>query len=86
MEQLKTIKKEVEVQVAKPPSQKTGDVIEDIYAVEKPKQNQINNPQGAIDKGVRIGECKKSGREIALKAKTKQSKKCGHYGEKTNKY
>ncbi|PWA83051.1 periodic tryptophan protein [Artemisia annua] len=43
--------KEVEVQVLKPPSQKTRDVIEDIYAVEKPKQNEVNNPQGARNKG-----------------------------------
>ncbi|GKD07372.1 hypothetical protein Tco_1187057, partial [Tanacetum coccineum] len=54
VEQLKTIKKEVVVQVPKPPLQKIGDVIEDIYAVEKPKQNQVNNPQRAINKGARI--------------------------------
>ncbi|GJT75236.1 hypothetical protein Tco_1041961 [Tanacetum coccineum] len=54
--------------------------------VEKPKQNNINNPQGAINKGGRRGERRKSGRELALKAKTKQSKKCGHCGEKTNKH
>nr|GEY08649.1 hypothetical protein [Tanacetum cinerariifolium] len=36
VEQLKTIKQEVQVQVPKPPSQKTCDVIEDIYAVKKP--------------------------------------------------
>ncbi|GKB42879.1 FAR1-related sequence 5-like protein [Tanacetum coccineum] len=47
VEQLKTIKKEVQVQVPKPPSQKTGYVIEDIYAVEKPQQNNVNNPQRA---------------------------------------
>ncbi|GKD85709.1 hypothetical protein Tco_1356863 [Tanacetum coccineum] len=39
VEQLKTIKKEVVVQVPKPSLQKIGDVIKDIYAVEKPKQN-----------------------------------------------
>ncbi|GKC91805.1 FAR1 DNA binding domain, zinc finger, SWIM-type, MULE transposase domain containing protein [Tanacetum coccineum] len=44
VEQLKTIKQEVQVQVPKPPSQKTGDVIEYIYAVEKPQQNNVNNP------------------------------------------
>ncbi|GJY03950.1 FAR1-related sequence 5-like protein [Tanacetum coccineum] len=86
VEQLKNIKNEVQSQVPKPPSQKTGDVIEDIYAFEKPKQNNINNPQGAINKGGRRGERRKSGRELALKAKTKQSKKCGHCGEKTNKH
>nr|GEU28768.1 hypothetical protein [Tanacetum cinerariifolium] len=73
VQQLKTIKKEVKVQVPKPPSHKTGDVIEDIYAVEKPKQNHVNNPQGAINKGGRRGEYKKSRRQIALKAKTKQT-------------
>ncbi|GJT11968.1 hypothetical protein Tco_0859010 [Tanacetum coccineum] len=54
--------------------------------VEKPKQNHVNNPQGAINKGDRRGEHRKSGREIALKAKTKQSQKCLYYGEKTNKH
>ncbi|GJY74453.1 FAR1 DNA binding domain, zinc finger, SWIM-type, MULE transposase domain containing protein [Tanacetum coccineum] len=53
VEQFKTIKQEVQVQVPKPPSQKTGDVIEDIYAVEKPQQNNFNNPQRAINKGGR---------------------------------
>ncbi|PWA84778.1 RNA-directed DNA polymerase, eukaryota [Artemisia annua] len=43
--------KEVEVQVLKPPSQKTRDVIENIYVVEKPKQYKVNNPQGARNKG-----------------------------------
>ncbi|GKE25247.1 hypothetical protein Tco_1436759 [Tanacetum coccineum] len=50
VEQLKTIKQEVQVQVPKPPSQKTGDVIEDIYAIEKPQQNNVNNPQRTINK------------------------------------
>ncbi|GKE35758.1 FAR1-related sequence 5-like protein [Tanacetum coccineum] len=56
MEQLKTIKQEFHVQVPKPPSQKTGDVIEDIYAVEKPQQNDVNNPQRARNKGGWRGE------------------------------
>ncbi|GJX56233.1 zinc finger, SWIM-type containing protein [Tanacetum coccineum] len=86
VEQLKTIKQEVQVQVPKPPSQKTGDVIEDIYAVEKPQQNDVNNPQRARNKGGRRGERRKSGREIALKAKTKQIRKCLCCGEKTNKH
>ncbi|GKB19264.1 zinc finger, SWIM-type containing protein, partial [Tanacetum coccineum] len=59
VEQLKTIKKEVVAQMPKPPSQKTKDVIEDFYADEKLKQNQVNNPQGAINKGGLRGECKK---------------------------
>ncbi|GKB75066.1 hypothetical protein Tco_0936478 [Tanacetum coccineum] len=86
VEQLKTIKQEVQVQVPKPPLQKTGDVIEDIYAVEKPQQNNVNNPQRTINKGGRRGERRKSGREIALKAKTKQIRKCLCCGEKTNKH
>ncbi|GJU64963.1 zinc finger, SWIM-type containing protein [Tanacetum coccineum] len=86
VEQLKTIKQEVQVQVPKPPSQKTGDVIEDIYAVEKPQQNDVNNPQRARNKGGRRGERRKSGREIALKAKTRQIRKCLCCGEKTNKH
>nr|GEW44682.1 copia protein [Tanacetum cinerariifolium] len=76
VEQLKTIKQEVQVQVPKPPSQKTSDVIEDIYAVEKPQQNDVNNLQRARNKGGRRGESRKSGREIALKAKTRQIRKC----------
>ncbi|GJR56947.1 FAR1-related sequence 5-like protein [Tanacetum coccineum] len=86
VEQLKTIKQEVQVQVPKPPSQKTGDVIEYIYAVEKPQQNDVNNPQRARNKGGRRGERRKSGREIALKAKTRQIQKCLYFGEKTNKH
>nr|GFC21490.1 hypothetical protein [Tanacetum cinerariifolium] len=74
------------VQVPKPPSQKTGDVIEDIYAVEKPQQNDVNNPQRARNKDGRRGERRKSGREIALKAKTKQIQKCVCRREKINKH
>ncbi|GJZ31122.1 hypothetical protein Tco_0576169, partial [Tanacetum coccineum] len=37
VEKLENIKKEI--QVKNHPSQKTGDVIEDIYAIKKPKQN-----------------------------------------------
>ncbi|GJU23163.1 FAR1-related sequence 5-like protein [Tanacetum coccineum] len=73
---LKTIKQEVQVQVPKPPLQKIGVVIEYIYVVEKPQQNNVNNPQRAVNKGGRRGECRKSGREMALKAKTKQIRKC----------
>ncbi|GKD63868.1 hypothetical protein Tco_1305976, partial [Tanacetum coccineum] len=62
------------------------DVIEDIYAIEKPQQNNVNNPQRTINKGGRRGERRKSGREIALKAKTKQIRKCLCCGENTNKY
>ncbi|GKA90228.1 FAR1-related sequence 5-like protein [Tanacetum coccineum] len=72
---LKTIKQEVQVQVPKPPLQKIGVVIEYIYVVEKPQQNNVNNPQRAVNKGGRRGECRKSGREMALKAKTKQIRK-----------
>nr|GFB79680.1 hypothetical protein [Tanacetum cinerariifolium] len=73
------------VQVPKLPSQKTGDVIEDIYAVEKPQQNDVNNPQQARNKGGQRGERRKNGKEIALKAKNKQIWKCLCCGEKTNK-
>nr|GEV16419.1 hypothetical protein [Tanacetum cinerariifolium] len=66
--------------------EKTGDVIEDIYAVKKPQQNDVNNLQRARNKGGRRGERRKSGREIALKAKTKQIMKCLCYGEKTNNH
>ncbi|GKC42833.1 FAR1-related sequence 5-like protein [Tanacetum coccineum] len=62
------------------------DVIEDIYVVEKPQQNDVNNPQQARNKGGRRGERRKSGREIVLKAKTKQIRKCLCCGEKTNKH
>nr|GFC25880.1 zinc finger, SWIM-type [Tanacetum cinerariifolium] len=76
MEQLKTIKQEVQVQVPKPPLQKTCDVIEDIYAIEKPRQNDVNIPQRARNKGGRRGERRKSRREIELKDNTKQIQKC----------
>nr|GEU57469.1 hypothetical protein [Tanacetum cinerariifolium] len=65
---------------------KTGDVIEDKYAVEKPQQHDVNNLQRARNKGGRRGERRKSGREIALKAKTKQIRKCLRCGEKTNNH
>nr|GEX24483.1 hypothetical protein [Tanacetum cinerariifolium] len=86
VEQLKTIKQEVQVQVPKPHSQKTSDVIEDIYAVEKPQQNDVNNPQQARNEGGRRGERRKNGKEIALKAKTKQIRRCLCCREKTNKH
>ncbi|GJW49150.1 FAR1-related sequence 5-like protein [Tanacetum coccineum] len=53
---------------------------------EKPQQNDVNNPQRARNKGGRRGERRKSGREIALKAKTRQIRKCLCCGEKTNKH
>nr|GEX79479.1 hypothetical protein [Tanacetum cinerariifolium] len=65
---------------------KTCDVIEDIYAVEKPQQNDDNNPQRARNKGGRRGEHTKSGREITLKAKTRQIRKCLCCVKKTNKH
>nr|GEU97576.1 hypothetical protein [Tanacetum cinerariifolium] len=77
---------EYKVQVPKPPSQKTGDVIKDIYVVEKPQQNDVNNPQRARNKGGWRRERRKSEREIVLKAKTKQIQRCLCYGEKTNKH
>nr|GFA19282.1 hypothetical protein [Tanacetum cinerariifolium] len=86
VEQLKTIKQEFQVQVPEPPSRKTSDVIEDIYVVEKLQQNDVNNPQRARNKDGRRGERRKSGREIVLKAKTKQIRKCLCCGEKTNKH
>nr|GEX58508.1 zinc finger, SWIM-type [Tanacetum cinerariifolium] len=66
--------------------EKTCDVIEDIYAVEKPQQNDDNNPQRARNKGGRRREHRKSGREIALKAKTRQIRKCLCCVENTNKH
>nr|GEW19358.1 protein FAR1-related sequence 5-like [Tanacetum cinerariifolium] len=74
------------VKVPNPPSQKTGDVIEDIYAIKKPKQNLVNNPKKASNKGGRKGERIKSGREIAMKAKAIRARKCGYCAEKTNKH
>ncbi|GJS86049.1 hypothetical protein Tco_0752590 [Tanacetum coccineum] len=61
-------------------------VLRSLEDVEKPKQNHVNNPQGAINKGGQRGERRKSGREIALKAKTKQSQQCLYCGENTNKH
>nr|GEV20889.1 hypothetical protein [Tanacetum cinerariifolium] len=86
VENLENIKKEIQVKVPNPPSQKTSDVIEDIYAIKKPKQNLVNNPQKARNKGGRRGERIKSGREIAMKAKAKRAQKCGYCAEKTNKH
>nr|GEW84553.1 FAR1 DNA binding domain-containing protein [Tanacetum cinerariifolium]GEW84557.1 FAR1 DNA binding domain-containing protein [Tanacetum cinerariifolium] len=40
VENLENIKKEIQVKVPNPPSQKTGDVIEDIYAIKKPKEDK----------------------------------------------
>nr|GEU58044.1 hypothetical protein [Tanacetum cinerariifolium] len=50
VENLENIKKEIQVKVPNLPSQKMGDVIEDIYAIKKPKQNLVNNPQKARNK------------------------------------
>nr|GEW02586.1 hypothetical protein [Tanacetum cinerariifolium] len=86
VENLENIKKEIQVKVPNPPSQKTGDVIEDIYAIKKPKQNLVNNPQKARNKGGRRGERIKSEREIAMKAKAKRARKCRYCAEKTNKH
>nr|GEW33826.1 hypothetical protein [Tanacetum cinerariifolium] len=63
-----------------------GDVIEYIYAIKKPKQNMVNNPQKASNKGGRRGERRKSGREIAMKAMDKMARKYGYCAEKTNKH
>nr|GEV66557.1 hypothetical protein [Tanacetum cinerariifolium] len=86
MDKLENIKKEIQVKMANPPSQKTGDVIEDIYAIKKSKQNLVNNPQKASNKRGRRGERRKSGREIAMKAKAKRAWKCGYCAKKTNKH
>ncbi|GJS81757.1 zinc finger, SWIM-type containing protein [Tanacetum coccineum] len=86
VEKLENIKKEIQVKLPNPPSQKTGDVIEDIYAIKKPNQNLVNNPQKASNKGGRRGERRKSGREIAMKAKAKRARKCGYCAEITNKH
>nr|GEX63777.1 hypothetical protein [Tanacetum cinerariifolium] len=68
VENLENIKKEIQVKVPNPLSQKMGDVIEDIYAIKKPKQNLVNNPQKASNKGGRRGERIKSGRRTATSA------------------
>nr|GEV66560.1 protein FAR1-related sequence 5-like [Tanacetum cinerariifolium] len=73
VEKLENIKKEIQVKVPNPPYQKTSDVIEYIYAIKKPKQNLVNNPQKASNKGGRRGEQRKSGKEIAMKAKAKRA-------------
>nr|GEX63775.1 hypothetical protein [Tanacetum cinerariifolium] len=86
VEILENIKKEIQVKVPNPPSQKIGDVIEDIYAIKKPKQNLVNNPQKASNKGGRRGERIKSEREIAMKAKAKRAQKCGYCAKNTNKH
>ncbi|GJV83675.1 zinc finger, SWIM-type containing protein [Tanacetum coccineum] len=86
VEKLENIKKEIQVKLPNPPSQKTGDVIEDIYAIKKPNQNLVNNPQKASNKGGRRGERRKSRREIAMKAKAKRARKCGYCAEITNKH
>nr|GEW15317.1 hypothetical protein [Tanacetum cinerariifolium] len=72
--------------VPNPHSQKTGDMIEDIYAIKNPKQNLVNNPQKASNKDGQRGERRKSGREIAMKAKAKRAQKCGYCADKTNKH
>ncbi|GJW62442.1 zinc finger, SWIM-type containing protein [Tanacetum coccineum] len=86
VEKLENIKKEIQVKLPNPLSQKMGDVIEDIYAIKKPNQNLINNPQKASNKGSRRGERRKSGKEIAMKAKAKRAQKCGYCAEITNKH
>nr|GEZ94959.1 hypothetical protein [Tanacetum cinerariifolium]GEZ94995.1 hypothetical protein [Tanacetum cinerariifolium] len=74
------------VKVPNPLSHKTGDVIEDINEIKKPKQNLVHNLQKASNKGGQRGEQRKSGREIAMKAKDKGAQKCGYCAEKTNKH
>nr|GEW75029.1 hypothetical protein [Tanacetum cinerariifolium] len=69
-----TMNEEVEGNVNLEPK-KMGDVIEDIYEIKKLKQNLVNNPQKARNKGGRRGERIKSGREIAMKAKAKRAQK-----------
>ncbi|GJS59378.1 hypothetical protein Tco_0654162 [Tanacetum coccineum] len=86
VEKLENIKKEIQVKLPNPSSQKTGDVIEDIYAIKKPNQNLVNNPQKASNKGGQRGERRKSGREIAMKAKAKRARKCGYCVEIKNKH
>nr|GFB56413.1 hypothetical protein [Tanacetum cinerariifolium] len=86
VENLENIKKEIQVKVPNPPSQKTGDVIEDIYAIKKLKQNLVNNPQKARNKGGRRGERINGGREITMKAKAIRAWKCGYCAEKKNKH
>nr|GEV05066.1 hypothetical protein [Tanacetum cinerariifolium] len=86
VEELENIKKEIQVKVPNPHSQKMGDVIKDIYAIKNLKQNLVNNPQKASNKGGRRGERIKSGREITMKAKAKRARKCGYCAKKTNKH
>nr|GEW58185.1 hypothetical protein [Tanacetum cinerariifolium] len=60
--------------------------LENIKKEIQPKQNLVNNPQKASNKGGRRGERRKSRREIAMKAKAKRARKCGYCVEKTNKH
>ncbi|PWA58343.1 hypothetical protein CTI12_AA400730 [Artemisia annua] len=69
VEQLISIKKEVEVEVPNPPSRKTGDL-------RNLKNNVVKNPPGAKIKGDVKGARRKNGREIALQARAKTKKKC----------
>ena len=86
VEQLKSIKKEIEDEVPKPPSRKKEieNVVEDIYAVEKPEKLLVNNPSKGKTKGWSKEARRKSGREMALKERSKPKRKCGYCGEKTN--
>ena len=86
VEQLKSIKKEIEDEVPKPPSRKKEieNVVEDIYAVEKPEKLLVNNPSKGKTKGWSKEARRKSGREMALEERSKPKRKCGYCGEKTN--
>ncbi|PWA50284.1 FAR1 DNA binding domain-containing protein [Artemisia annua] len=68
VEQLKSIKKGIEDEAPKPPSRKKEieNVLEDVYAVKKPKKPQVKNPSKASTKGWSKEARRKSGREIAL--------------------
>ena len=86
VEELKSIKKRIEDEVPKPPSRKKEieNVVEDIYAVEKPDKKVVNNPTNGKTKGWSKEARRKSRREVALEEKRKPKRKCGHCGENTN--
>lgn len=60
--------------------------IEDIYAIEKPKDIGVKNPYRAVNKRGVKGSRRKNGREIALQARAKLRQKFGCCGEKTNEH
>ena len=88
VEDLKSIKKRIEDEAPKPPSRKKEieNVLEDVYAVNKPDKQDVNNPNKVPTKGWSKEARRKSAREIALEETSKRKRKCGCCGEVTNKH